>query len=754
MPSPGADQSRDLRTSIARIAQYRPFGSGEVQNEFALREFVLAATHENGGTFASLAACRDICKTLWGLEIEIDELRAVVGRMQGTGHLVKDGAGYRLTEATGEDLATRVRGSTETEAKAFEEWERGVRELAPDLSEEDAAHLRADLTDWLNHIITRYGLESAMLLYPEQERAAATLSGIEDLGMEFLPERSEELMALRPKALFAFIRRPTVAQRTYLANLMTTAYLVSVFTLAPEAHAALQAATAGQRVYLDTNVIYSLLNLSGPRAFLSMRRIVDMTASLGYDVCVTPWTVEEMKKSVRSARAQLHKTTLPPQALASLAAEASGDENFVTAYWRKYKDTGVSANDFLDLHEQIEALIEKAGVKVIDTSTVAVERDEAGIAAQVGYLESVPGGANKTRKIQEHDVKHRLLVERLRGDGHRRFSNAGYWFLTRDTVLIPYSLVGRSDPDALPFAVSVTAWAHIVRSLCPRTDDYEQTLVDLLDSPSVRPRGMVSYATVAEVLGRIDMLVDDSTEEIATRVLLDTAAMHGVEERSGAARDAFLTDAIETKRSEMERQLRDTQEQVTQERAERAAAERRAAEAADALERERAARTEAEQRAESAERQRALEEEAAGRRAEEAQETAERKRATAEVEQAARQREADRQHTAELAALAQRVAAAERLQRRMGTGFIALFAVAVVVVPLATGWVTDGWPLILSIVGGLVIGAAAIAWHSGAKRAFAVVGAIGLALGIISALHDLIGDGNDSRSGTPTQTKP
>jgi hypothetical protein len=738
MPPAGADQSRQLRTAIARIAQYRPFGSGEIQNEFALREFVLAAAHENGGAFASLAACREICKTLWGLEIEIDELRDVMKRLQGSGHIVKDGGGYRLTSGADEALTTRVRSSTETEAKAFEEWERSVRDLASDLSEEDAACLREDLAEWLNHIITRYGLEAALLLYPEQERAASTLADIEELGMDFLPERSQELMALRPKALFAFIRRPTAAQRTYLANLMTTAYLVSVFTLAPEAHAAVQAVTSGQRVYLDTNVVYTLLNLSGPRAFLSIRRVIEMTVSLGYEVCVTPWTVEEMKKSVRSARNQLYKTALPPQALADLAAEASGDENFVTAYWRKYKETGVSPKDFLDLHEQIEALIEKAGVKIDATSTIAIQRDETAISNQIGYLETVPGGANKTRKIQEHDVKHRLLVERLRGDGNRRFSNAGAWFLTQDTVLIPYSLVGRPDGDALPFTVSVTAWAHIVRSLCPRTTDYEQTLVDLLDSPSVRPRGMVSYQTVAEVLGRIDMLVHDSTEEIATRVLLDTAAMHGVEERSGADRDAFLTEAIETKQAGMERQLRETQEQVEQERVQRTAAEQRAATTAEELEHERTARVLAERRATETEQRRVEEEEAARREAE--AEDARR------AEEAARDEElrqdAEAEHAAELAALTARVQAKDRALRSIVTVLIGAVGASVVAVPLALGWVTDGWPLIMLILGGLIVACAAVAWHAGAKRAFAVVGAVGLALGIISALHDIVGDGD------------
>src|SRR5881396_1710189 len=109
-------------------------------------------------------------------------------------------------------------------------------------------------------------------------------------------------------------------------------------------------------------------------------------------------------------------------------------------------------------------------------------------------------------------------------------------FLTRDNVLLPYAAAGRDQPEDPPFAVSVSAWAHIVRSLCPRTEDYEQTLVDLLDTPSVRPRGVVTHATVTEILGRINMLVEDSMEEIATRIMLDSALLKEVEGRDEIAR--------------------------------------------------------------------------------------------------------------------------------------------------------------------------------------------------------------------------
>jgi len=56
--------------------------------------------------------------------------------------------------------------------------------------------------------------------------------------------------------------------------------------------------------------------------------------------------------------------------------------------------------------------------------------------------------------VLEHDAKHRLLVERLRGDGTVGFSNARCWFLTRDTKLPRYALATLDGSHVdLPFCV-------------------------------------------------------------------------------------------------------------------------------------------------------------------------------------------------------------------------------------------------------------------------------------------------------------
>lgn len=729
-----------FKRSVARIAQFQPFGSGEVRVEFSRRAFVLAAAHENGGHLTSLADCRSVCDGLWGLELDIDEIRSVVESLVERGDLEEDGSGYRLTENSTDELADRIQTSAEAENQAFADWELSITALNARLTPGQIADLRKDLEKWLQEIVSKHSVEAALILYPEHERAQELIDSVQSLGFDFLPDREDCIEQIRPKALFAFIHKATQAQRTYLANLFTTAYMVAVFTLDPEASEAVQALTQGQRVYLDTNVIYGILNLSGPRAFLSARRVLELTRKLGYEICVTPWTVAEMRKSVRLAREKLSKTTLPPRALAEIAAEASGDETFVTAYWRKFKETGVKPDDFLDFHDQIEGLLEQAGIKVEDEACLAVDRDSDGLATQMGLLESIPGGDRKSGGIKEHDAKHRMLIERLRGQGHRRFSNAGYWFITRDSVLIPYASESRPSTDALPFAVSLPSWAQIVRSLSPRTENYEQTLVDLLDTPAVRPKGIVSYETVAEVLGRIDMLVEDSSEEIAARMLLDGAVMQEVENRTND-RAGFIDTAVGEKKNELEKQLQDTQAQVAYERASRLALEQRARDVEAARLQQEAMAKEAAEEAKTAKAAAA----AAEAKIADAQAMAER------VEEEKREKAARSQ--SEIGDLKDKVDSQEKMVKGLIAALFMLLISASLAVTLALNWVTDGWLLVgVILVGGAFL-LAPVAWLYGRKKTGAIIGSITVALGIVTGVYDLVSadDSNQASKGDASQ---
>src|SRR5215218_10863527 len=125
------------------------------------------------------------------------------------------------------------------------------------------------------------------------------------MSLDFLPSRSGRVGAIRDRALHLFIRETTPAQREYLANLLNVSYFLTVLSLDPSTQGLVQTTVQGHRLYIDTNVLYTTLGLSKLSETLSVRRMLDLTKSLGFESAITPWTLSELQESLRRAKEQV-----------------------------------------------------------------------------------------------------------------------------------------------------------------------------------------------------------------------------------------------------------------------------------------------------------------------------------------------------------------------------------------------------------------------------------------------------------------
>ena len=508
------------RRSVRRLALYLPFGSNEPSVQSLICELVLGAAHQNGGTLASAAECRAICEMHWGLQLELDEIRGAMGLLMDRQKLVEETACFRLSESSLHELASRVRSATEVEAVAFLEWEGNVRRIAPALGELSLAELREDLTAWLYRLILEHGVEAALLIRPpEEERFRRSYAKLQTVRFDFLPPRDASIMAVRQDALRLFIDDMTPIQRHYFQSLLATAYCMSSFTLDSSTVSVIRQLTGNQRLYLDTNIVYSLLKLHGSKAYLSTQRTLALSRDLGYQLCVTPWTVAEMKESMHTSRLLAEHRQHADGMLDVMNADNT--VVFSRAYRHMQRETGITFDDFLALYEEIELLLGLEGIKTVATGCQSVEQDRSTVDEQVTLLRRRVG-SERPRARLEREAKHRLLIEQLRGGRGRKPSNAGYLMLTNDHVLVRHAEASREQPSEAPFAVAFDRWAEGVRALSPRTLDYEKTVEMMLDAPYIRTSGLVSHDDVIRAMARID-LQERYPATIAARMLLDTA---------------------------------------------------------------------------------------------------------------------------------------------------------------------------------------------------------------------------------------
>jgi hypothetical protein len=538
------------------------------------------------------------------LEVEIDELRPVLDALLERNLMEKTGTAYRLTADTSSMLRARAREFEQIEERALREWELAVRRLRPSVSDEDMELLHRDLLDWLHEIIVRHGAEAAMMLYPEEDRARRFFDEVGARGFEQLPERERDLSAVREQALPLFIRCPTPDQRRFLAGLLNTSFYMSVLTIDPDAKHLVQEQMKGCRLYLDTNFLYAVLGAAPPEEVYSSRRLIKLCQELGFELAITPWTINELRTSIGRARREIdgQRAFMRPE-LGDMMLRLSGDKGFNRFFWQAYNEKRTHPKDVFDRLEHFDSELEKYGIAVVTAGCAAIESQDEQVRLYASLLNSERWPEQREWVVLEHDAKCRLVVERLRGAGNVRVSNARYWFLTYDGKLPRFASRVPDNGDRvpeLPFCISPSAWVQIIRALTPRTEDYDRTVVDLLTSPFVGYRRAVDPAVVREVIGRMDHF-EDASPETALAVLTDTAKVRDIEHAVSAEDEETVELTIQAAYSAKAREM-EAFAAASQQRAARA--EEAQAEAEERLAAVEAARIRDQQAADDVHRQR------------------------------------------------------------------------------------------------------------------------------------------------------
>jgi hypothetical protein len=224
-----------------------------------------------------------------------------------------------------------------------------------------------------------------------------------------------------------------------------------------------------------------------------------------------------------------------------------------------WDEPGLKVDDFLAYYEEAETHLAARGAEVRREGCEAV-----------AILEHVThGGRQRPLKTLEHDAKHRLLIEKRRGDANRTFATAGCWFLTFDTVLPRYDNYARRGTSDVPFCVSAGAWFQVVEAFKPKSEDLGQALADMLASPYVRYRRTLSKESAQAIVARTHLHTDGSPE-LAARVFMNTAAVDEIETASTPEDQAEKIDsALLAAAKEMQEEARRAKEQAdsAQERA-------------------------------------------------------------------------------------------------------------------------------------------------------------------------------------------
>ena len=540
LPSP---EVTDERIAIRRLSQYRVFEGGGESARQAKEDLIVATLAETDGMSESITACADNMATLWRLKYDDLELADALGHLIHEQKVIREHDGsLHLTSSERERLEAAAEESNAVEAAAMSEWHETLRRRWPGLTDAECKQFEEDLHTFLAVLQRRHGAEAALLAYPDDPGAKELLEAanpmLSALGDDANRERREWAITL-------FMREATEAQKRFLAANLNTAYFVAALTIDPSGAQLVQQLIKGQRVYFDTNFIYRLLGVQGPRYVKSAETILKATQAAGYECAVTPWTINEYRESLDRSRKFLERYPIPPEEFAAVAADAVTVEDFVTSYWREVRSTKLNVHDYVTYHMEVETHLKDRGIERIDTGVIDIDRWKERIGSEVSMLERVLS-KEKHVEVLEHDVKHRLLIQKLRGHGNRSVANAGYWFVTHDRALPRYDLLAQRSEElpsrTLQFCVSAGAWFQLVEGLRPKTEDFAQTLADVVASPYLHPRTSITKRSAQAVSARA-ALHRDASPELAARLFMNSALMTEIESAQDTDEQTRLIDS-------------------------------------------------------------------------------------------------------------------------------------------------------------------------------------------------------------------
>src|SRR3989339_875955 len=192
------------------------------------------------------------------------------------------------------------------------------------------------------------------------------------------------------------------------------------------------------------------------------------------------------------------------------------DGSFIAAYWRLFHKTGIKKQDFIQKFNYIEELLKARGIEIEYQYHKFLEEE---ILEEIKILQNTSAG-NKAEVVAEHDVFYRLLIRYLRDKAKYEKSDKRYWFLTFDSQLLPYSLETRNEHES-PFIIFPHQIFQILRPFTERTDNFDQTFIELFSRPHIKSsEGILPHDIAERILSTISSYKDLPTN-VAIDIIMD-----------------------------------------------------------------------------------------------------------------------------------------------------------------------------------------------------------------------------------------
>jgi hypothetical protein len=511
--------------------------------------------------------------------------------VEGLGHAINGYFGLRLPEGTlklsQERLlaAGRLVEVNETlalaipEREAFEERTRAATTLRDTVK-----------TQWLEETVGDPNLASVtpedLWRCLETYTAAAFqrhgIHAIELLGGEFAADGDGSLLSFLSAAIATvglqgeaqavsnairrFFAEPTPEKIRYLAGLLDATFTYFAIATDDITSQYLRDSLRPLNVFVDTNVLFGVLNLSEDYFARIARQLVSLVKEgrLPFTLYYHERTIREFRDTIQATAAYVcqHRWTQELSRAAVRYGEASGAiRSAELAYHRQNAEARTPPEVFYSKFEHLERLLADQGLLIYRETLVddpkATRVKALLIADYQEFVEQERPVRPRHYEALDHDVVVWQTVQRIR-HAARSPLESGAIFLTNDYLFQRFER-RRLQASGSPASVVVSGqFMQVLRPFVPSTDDFDRGFVENLTLPEFQVAHSDYRLAGEQVLGYLSTY-SGLEEETALAVLSDEILRHQVQD---AGPDANLGSLIDSAIIRENAELRETNQSL------------------------------------------------------------------------------------------------------------------------------------------------------------------------------------------------
>ena len=500
----------------------------------------------------------EIKKTLlqeFKLSLSHDKLRVALGDLEKQDLLVALPAGqYRIPDAQ--------RLVFEQDIAAAEKIESDARDFFCELAEELCAGLDANSvwsvfqTELLTPLVKDIGANAYHLITGESLRVG------QDLVDHFLKGFEPEFHPGLRELVTHFLDPKKNEVRAYVSRMLHARFCVEAAGLPEDAIQKLSATVGKQtqfRVFVDTNFLFSLLELHENPSNAAASELLDLIAQLKSNpkvkLFVVPRTIEEAKTSIAAAKHRL--SGIPAGGnftQAALNARLSGmADKFLSERLRR--SGKMTAEDWFDPYlNDFVAVAREKGVELFNESLDAYSQRQD-VVDDILYVTEFEKRYEEHKRKSYQKVAHDMILWHFVRDQRPAYiespMDARDWILTVDFRLIGFDgYKQHKSTSKIPLCLHPTSLIQLLQFWVPRTKEFEEAMLGSLRLPFLfQAFGVEAERTSLRILkglGRFEGRDDISSETITSVILNDglRARLQSDKTENGEAEIALIRDAL------------------------------------------------------------------------------------------------------------------------------------------------------------------------------------------------------------------